>query len=300
MVAVSISSNSSLRRALLALLLLAAAALLLARPAPAGAVTLGSDLTKPPVGSWGCGGLPCTGLQVGLPGATTVSPVNGTIKTFRIRGASGVDTGRLRVVTPNAGGTSYTFKATSATVAVPAGDVLSTFTTSLPISKGDLIALEDDHAGGENFVMAGGNSGGYDIFQPPPFGGTPVIPAFNSIGELLYNADVTPTDIFPKPKRPKPGKGGIAVLTIAAPNPGILSVLSANGRSASSAAKGLFVKPVTVTVGDAGNVQVRLRPTKSTKGILRRFGQANGQVKVTFTPTGGSPASQVVKIRLRA
>ena len=298
MVARSISVRSRHRTRLIAALVLGSSALFLARPAPAPAVTLGSDLSKPPIGSWGCGGMPCDGLQLALPGATTVSPVNGTIKTFRIRGASGVDTGRLRVVTPNGGGTSYTFKATSATVTVPAGDVLSTFTTSLPISKGDLVALEDDHFDGENFVFAGGNSGGYLIFQPPPLS-APVIPAFNLVGELLYNADVTPTAIFPKPKKPKPGSGGTVLLTIAAPNPGLLSVLSSNAKGASAAAKGQFVKPVSKDVAAAGNVKVKLRPTKSTKSILRRFGQANGQVRITFTPTGGSPSSRSQKIRLQ-
>ena len=297
MVASSISSSPRARQASILVLVAVGLALALLRPAPAHAVTIGSDLSKPPVGSWGCGGMPCDGLQLALPGVTTVSPVNGTIKTFRIRGASGVDTGRLRVVTPNGGGTSYSFKATSATVTVPAGDVLSTFTTSLPISKGDLIALEDDHFDGENFVQAGGNSGGYMIFQPPPLS-APVIPEFNLVGELLYNADVTPTAIFPKPKKPKSGTGGVATMTIAAPNPGLLSVLATGGKAA-AASKGQFVKPVTKNVDAAGNVKVKLRPTKSTKSILHRFGQASGQVKITFTPTGGSPSSRLQKIRLR-
>jgi hypothetical protein len=89
------------------------------------------------------------------------------------------------------------------------------------------------------------------------------------------------------------------LLTIAAPNPGLLSVLSANARGASAAAKGGFVKAVSKNVAAAGNVKAKHRPTKSTKSILRRFGQANGQVKITFTPTGGSPSSRLQKLRLR-
>ena len=88
---------------------------------------------------------------------------------------------------------------------MPAGDVLSTFTTSLPISKGDLVALEDDHFDGENFVFAGGNSGGYLIFQPPPLS-APVIPAFNLVGELLYNADAHANGDLPQAEEAEAGQ----------------------------------------------------------------------------------------------
>ena len=282
------------------MLALAAIAAFLVQPTPTRAVTLGSDLSKPPISSWGCGGMPCTGVQLSLPGATTVSPVNGTITTWRVRGASGTDTGRLRVLTPNAGGASYTFKSASAIETVPLGTSISTFTTSLAISTGDLIALDDDHAGGNNFGDAGGSSGAELIFQPEPLTGPAVMPAFNSVGELLFNADVVPTAIFPTPKKPKTTKSGAALLTITAPNPGTLTVVSSNAKaSAARGKKGLFVKPVALTVPAAGDVQVKLRPTKSTKSVLRRFGQANGQVRITFTPTGGSPASQLLRVRLR-
>jgi hypothetical protein len=294
----SISPRSRGRHVPIALLFLAAIVICLARPSESRAITLGSDLSNPPISSWGCGGSPCTGVQLAFPGETNVSPTNGTITTWRVRGATGTDTGRLRVLTPN-GGTSYTFKGSSATVTVPGSSSVSTFTTSLPIAKGDLIGLDDDHLGGENFGTTGANSGAYLIFQPEPLGGVPVIPDHNDVGELLFNADVVPTAIFPKPKRPKPGKGGIVVLTVEAPNAGILSVAAANAKAATASAKGSFVKPVTKTVAAAGDVKVKLRPTSSTKGILRRFGKASGQVKVTFTPTDGSPASRKVKITLR-
>jgi hypothetical protein len=284
----------------LALPCLTAICLCLALPATSGAVvTLGSDLSKPPISSWGCGGMPCTGVQVSLPGRVTVSPVNGTVTTFRIRGSSGpADIGRLRVVSPM--GVPSLFRSSSANVTVPAGTSVSTFTTSLSISAGDRIGLDDDHTGGSNFGDAGGSGGPEEIFQPIPGDGTMRNPDFTGDGELLFNADVVPTAIFPTPSKPKSLKSGGALLTIAAPNPGLLTVASSNAKAAAaSGKKGLFVKAVSLTVAAAGDVQVKLRPTKSTKSILRRFGQANGQVTITFTPTGGTPTSQTLRLRLR-
>jgi hypothetical protein len=173
-------------------------------------------------------------------------------------------------------------------VTVPAGTTVSTFTTSMPISKGDRIGLDDDHLAGSNFGDAGGSSGSEDIFQPIPANGTMRNPDFSGGGELLFNADVVPTALFPKPKKPKKTKSGVAILVVVAPNPGVLSV----------SAKRAFIKSVSKTVSAAGNVKLKLRPTKSTRSVLRRFGQANGQINVTFTPTGGSPSSQQLKVRL--
>ena len=237
--------------------------------------------------------------DLALDAAVLDQPVNGTITTFRIRGAAGgADTGRLRVVSPM--GVPSLFQASSATVTVPAGTSVSTFTTSLPIAAGDRIGLDDDHAGGSNFGDAGGG-GPEEIFQPIPANGTMRNPDFAGGGELLFNADVVPTAVFPTPSRPKPLKGGAAALTVTVPNPGTLSVASADakGAAASKKRKGAFIKPVSATVAAAGDVTVKLRPTKSTKAVLGRFGQANGRVQVTFTPAGGSPASQLVAVRLR-
>jgi hypothetical protein len=295
----SISSSTRRRRVPILLGCLVAGFICLSAPASSTAVvTLGSDLSKPPISSWGCAGQACTGTQVSLPGRLTVSPVSGTITTFRIRGAAGgADTGRLRVLAPM--GVPLLFKSASTTVTVPAGTTTSTFATSLPISSGDRIGLDDDHLAGSNFGDAGAPGGPVDLFQPIPANGTMRNPDFATTGELLFNADIVPTSLFPKPRKPKTTKKGIAFLVVTAPNPGLLTIGAANATGASVAAKGSFVRPVSTTVAAAGDINVKLRPSKSTKTILRRFGKASGQVKVTFTPTGGTPASQLLRIRLK-
>jgi hypothetical protein len=256
------------------------------------AITIGSNMLKPAVSSWGCGGTPCTGVNASLPGLVTVSPVNGTITAWRVRGANGTDTGRLRVVAPGSGGSSFTFAATSATQTVPSGTLaVSTFPTSLPILEGDLIGLDDDRAGGSSFWDAGATGGTELIFQPAPANGPAVTPSFSGPGELLFNADVVPTNSFPKPKQAKSNPRKIDRLIVQVPNSGYLSARNAKGDD--------VIKAITKTVAGSGFVKLKLKPSRTARGTLRRLGKAKGRVKVTFTPTGGTSFSQKTKVTLR-
>ncbi|MFL5907676.1 MAG: hypothetical protein ACJ75Z_08785 [Solirubrobacterales bacterium] len=271
--------------------LAAVLAILLSLPAHANAaVTLGSNLLKPAVGSWGCGAAPCTGVQASLPGLVTVSPVNGTVTAWRVRGGNGTDTGRLRVLAPSADGASFSFTATSATQTVPSGTAVSTFPTSLPIAAGDLIGLDDDHAGGSSFGDAGG-TGVKLIFQPTPGNGAALVPTFSGGGELLFNADVVPTNRFPKPKQPKSTPRGIDVLVVQVPNSGFLTAKNKKGND--------LIRAITKTVSGAGFVKLKLKPSRAARAALRSVGKARGQIKVIFTPTGGSAFSRAAKATLR-
>jgi hypothetical protein len=56
---------------------------------------------------------------------------------------------------------------------------------------------------------------------------------------------------------------------------------------------------LTPTVaGDAGSVKLLVKPSRATRKRLRAAGRARVLVKVTFTPTGGSPNTQAKRITL--
>jgi hypothetical protein len=128
----------------------------------------------------------------------------------------------------------------------------------------------------------------------PTFAATP------TDGELLLNADVVPNGIFPHPKKPRPKPNGTVIITVPLPNPGLLQVgVSAAGSVAQSAAAKGLIKAVTRTVSAPGDITLKLKPTKATLQKLRQNGKAKGRVKITFTPTGGAPTSQTVRVRLQ-
>jgi hypothetical protein len=56
---------------------------------------------------------------------------------------------------------------------------------------------------------------------------------------------------------------------------------------------------ITPSAGKAGPVTITIVPTKAGRLILARKGKLKVGVKVTFTPTGGSPNSHVIKVLLR-
>ncbi len=76
------------------------------------------------------------------PAPEYVSPIEGTIVTWRIASGSGNSPVRLRVLRP-AGGGKFTGVGTSA-LGTTDGAPLDTFTTSLPIKAGDVIGLDNE------------------------------------------------------------------------------------------------------------------------------------------------------------
>lgn len=125
-------------------------------------------------------------------GANLASPVDGVIVRWRVLGASGGPFS-LRVLHPNGSG-AYEASGTSAAVS-PASKEVQTFTTSLPIRKGDLIGIDPTDASDEiGVAMVSGASDAF-IF-PPPFDGSTVAPSGVSSGqEIALSAEVQPSPV---------------------------------------------------------------------------------------------------------
>jgi hypothetical protein len=170
-------------------------------------VTIGSSLSTATNGSVQSSGS-VVYAQTALAGAQLTSPLDGTLVTWRVRGAqtNGLHPNilTLRVVHPSGG--ELVGVASSAPEMFPNNiddDVLRTFSTSLPIHVGDQIAL----AAGANTAAPLASYPGptFEEFNPFADGSSSGAPTFPSIaGELQFNADIATAT--PQPPGPTPHK----------------------------------------------------------------------------------------------
>ncbi len=121
------------------------------------ATTIGSNLVSDPDQS-ACGGLTaCTYLQTALPTANRaagglVAPSDGVVVGWKLKAGSVGGTARLRVLRPATGG-KYTGAGTSALENVTQiAAALNSYSTSLPITAGDVLGLDND-TGGNYFAV---------------------------------------------------------------------------------------------------------------------------------------------------
>src|SRR5438034_4060925 len=203
----------------------AALALALAVPAASEAkVTIGSNLSLVPIQDSGLGTWANGALQENLRAEGGLrSPVKGVVTTWRIRIGPRTAPVALRVIRPLGHGL-FTGTGTSS-VQVPAANTISTFSTHLPIGRGDLIG--NDTLSG-SVTQAVGNVDPIESrlllwFQPMLADGDPgSSPNVNAGGYVsLINADVEPTSRF-KDLRVKPLSGGRLWIALKLPNEGIL------------------------------------------------------------------------------
>jgi ELWxxDGT repeat protein len=95
-------------------------------------------------------------------------------------------------------------------------------------------------------------------------------------------------------------KKGTVQYTFNLPGGGVLSEKQAGSLSAEAvASKGSVIKPTSVSAAGAGPVKITIKPNKAGKSILAQKGKLRVSVKFTFTPTGGSPGSQTLKVLLK-
>jgi hypothetical protein len=284
-----------------------------AMPAASPAVvTVGSDLEDAPTSGNSCGGEVCTVATTSLvqsaqaTGGLT-SPVNGVVTSWRVKVGLGTVAIRFRILHP-AGGGQYTGAGTSDQV-TPPFDTTTAFTTQLPISAGDLVGLNCCASFGTSYLFhsPGPGLGNTAYFFPP--GGAGLLdgatgpPNANSERELLVSADIQPTAAFASDK-PKSKKGGKVLITASLPNPGTLTAGDRldQGVGAAAAARRkpqLLLKRATTTVAAAGTATLVVKPTKSARSKLTRRATLKAGVKLSFTPTGGSPSTQIMKVKLK-
>lgn len=153
------------------------------------ATTVGSDLSRAATATVCAPASNCTyftgDATTGAPTAT--APSGGVVVRWRVKSGSSSSAVKLRILRP-AGGGRYGSVAAADPQPIVAGT--STFATRLPISAGDVVALDD--SGGAKLFASGVPTAAY-YFQPFLTTTTPQPPLNKQPNrELLVNADIEP------------------------------------------------------------------------------------------------------------
>jgi hypothetical protein len=174
-----------------------------------------------------------------------------------------------------------------------AGGTLNTFPTSIAVKSGDLLglnllsptgtrcvftALPADRILGRMPGLADGASGEFPLDE----GGL----------RLNVSAVVEPSNSFTLGKAKLNKKKGTASLTVNVPNPG---ELTGSGKGAKVANAAVISK----TVSAPGKVKLTIRAKGKKQKTLNETGKVKVKPKITYTPTGGDPNTQSVKVKLK-
>jgi hypothetical protein len=285
---------------------LALIACLVAAPPAAATITVGSNLSAPIDSSIG-GDI--TAFPIAPPGGVTVSPVVGTVVGGNVKQDTGITfgwgTASLRVMHAESGG-RYQVLVAGTPNAIPVGVGRFPLAAHLPIAKGDVVAIQA--TGSLSRAITTGATYVWGITSTFPPGGSPTIPSPGfSNSELLYNAQIDPTNTFAL-GAPVGGKKGIATVVVTVPNPGAVDAGSFDDTSLAVTAKkkkkkkkkkGPLLSRVSATAADAGQVTLTLGASKAGRKVLKQKGKLSTTVKVVYTPTGGSASSQTFPLKLK-
>ena len=100
-------------------------------------------------------------------------------------------------------------------------------------------------------------------------------------------------------------RNGSATVTVNVPGPGVVTAAdassAASSRRATAAAKKkkALIKPARAVATKAGPVKLKIKPTKAGKKVLRKKHKLKVRLAITFTPTGGSPRTEVSKLTIK-
>jgi hypothetical protein len=149
-------------------------------------------------------------------------------------------------------------------------------------------------------ALAGGSpNGSWDLFALDDNSACCLGMSMDSGWALTLEVEPPPPE--PPPPDPPPGGGTPSnQFTIAGLDGRTLrvDVASAGTVSIDDAGAKDRLKPTEVA-GGPGTVAVKVKLTKPAKRIVRRKGKVKAQAAVTFAPSGGAPAAQSTKLKVR-
>lgn len=175
---------------------------------------------------------------------------------------------------------------------------LNTFPANVAAKPGDILGLNSGSNPGDdacNFALPMGTNdsslvrlGDLADGEPGDFNNT--TPFFR----VNATAVVTPTSDFTLGKITRNRKKGTATLSVDVPNPGEL-VDTGRGVKRAGSSAAVIAKAVTAP----GSVKLLIRANGKKKRKLNDTGKVKVNPKVTYTPTGGDPSTQSLKVKLK-
>jgi hypothetical protein len=251
-------------------------------------IVVGSDLSEPaatPSQASVCAKAPapCTSMLISVKQGNAypaASPADGTVVAFDIK-SGGPGTATFRLVRLDAAVSAKVLLATGAgtgpTVNLP-GPGSYEFPANLQIKAGDHVGLDSSQSTAYGSCQMGAYSYG---FEPPLADGGPLVqPQLTGSCELLVNAVVEPSAAIVFGKGTVARTSGKANLALEFPSPGRLVL------------RGKGIKKVSRQIGRAGSLSLPLKISAKVRNKLTNGGGLKLKLSATFTPTGGSSATQ--------
>jgi hypothetical protein len=230
-------------------------------------------------------------VQHSTPDNSYAMPAAGVITSWTHRSQAGVgQTPTLKIFRKIGDPMTYQLVAHDGPHPIAANTLL-TFAANIPVQAGDLLGLTG--AGGAvNIGCSFTGPGDVSGHTPNLADGGSGVFALGSAGHRINaSAVLNPTNTFTLGSLTRNKKKGTATLALNLPNPGELTV-SGNGVKAAGVAG-------ASTAVSAGATSLLIKAT----GKKRKSLKAKGKVKLTlvlaYTPTGGDPTSQSVKVKLQ-
>jgi hypothetical protein len=266
---------------------LAAVVSVLGASPAAASVTVG-QVAAAPFG--GCAGnTDSTALSVST-GASYAVPAAGTITSWSTNAGAGAGQMYELKIYRQVTGLAYSVVAHDGPrplVTTPV-HALSTFTTSIPVKKGDLVGWHTIGAGTDCVdVGAPADTRLFRLASDLADGATGT---FTTVSNSRPNiaATLDPTNTFTLGSIVLNKSKGTAAIAVTVSNPGKVSV----------SGKGL--KKASKTAAFAGQiVALKLKASGKQQKTLNKSGKVKVKAKISFTPTGGTATSQNRKLKLK-
>jgi hypothetical protein len=164
---------------------------------------------------------------------------------------------------------------------------LSSYPADLPVSSGDLIGFHEDGAANAcTFAVPADSVLSREGNLPNGSSG-----AFAPVADSRLNLEAVldPTNAFSVEGVKRDRRAGTATLAMRLPNPGVVTLTG----------KGLKTKRPSKTTFAAGTVSFWIASSGKRRRKLNRTGSAVIPLTATFTPAGGDPATQTLKVKLK-
>jgi hypothetical protein len=163
--------------------------------------------------------------------------------------------------------------------------VLNSFTAGIPVAAGDYLGFGVSDASNACTFDAPGDTFLQSYVDLPDGASAP----FSVKPDARANvaAVIEPSNAFDFGDLARNKKRGSATLALVLPGPGTLTT------------SGKGVKPSTATATQAGNAELSIKATGKAKHELNDAGKTTLRLGVLYTPTGGSPGKQAMKVKLK-
>jgi hypothetical protein len=224
-------------------------------------------------------------------GTSYVIPANGTITSWSTNAGGVAGELKLKVFHPVTG-TTFTATAQDGPRNLTL-NTLNTFTTNVAVKAGDLLGLNSFSGAtscsfeftGDSYLRTAGTS---DLEN----GQSSDFPSAVADRRLNISAVLEPTNTLTFGAVVRNRKKGNATLPVEVPNKGQLDFVAGTGAKVVETA-------ATKTVTAPGTVKFKIKAKGKKRAKLNDTGKVKVRPTFTFTPTGGTPNTQSIKVKLR-